>query len=162
MPTTAPFSIRPATPADAAALGQLGAQLVRVHHEYDRERFIPPTPHTEQGYGGFLAEQTREPESIVLVAERDGAVVGYAFGSVEGQDWMALRGPAGVLHDIVVEDAARGAGIGTALLTAVIDALRERGVPRVVLSTAARNEGARRMFARAGFRETMVEMTQEC
>ena len=85
-------------------------RLVRVHHEYDRQCFIPPTKHTEQRYGGFLAEQTSEPDSIVLVAERGGMVVGYAFASVEGQDWMSLRGPAGVLHDIVMDDAARGFG----------------------------------------------------
>ena len=54
--------------------------LARVHHEYDRQRFIPPTKHIEQGYGGFLAEQTGEPESIVLVAERDGCSRGRGFG----------------------------------------------------------------------------------
>jgi len=39
--------------------------------------------------------------------------------------------------------------------------LEARGAPRVVLSTAAGNEAAQRLFAGAGFRRTMVEMTRE-
>ena len=34
-------------------------------------------------------------------------------------------------------------------------------MPRVVLLTAERNEAAQRLFARAGFRRTMIEMTRE-
>jgi ribosomal protein S18 acetylase RimI-like enzyme len=74
---------------------------------------------------------------------------------------MALRGPAGVLHDIIVDPASRGRGVGRRLLDAVTDWVRARGAPRLVLSTAARNEAAQRLFARAGFRPTMIEMTRE-
>ena len=98
---------------------------------------------------------------IVLVAERQGEVVGYAYAGVEGPDYMALRGPAGVLHDIVVDPAHRGSGVGRMLLDATLAELGARGAPRVVLSTAERNESAQRLFARAGFRRTMVEMTRE-
>ena len=74
---------------------------------------------------------------------------------------MSLRGPAGVLYDIVVDPAHRGRGIGRLLLDATLAALAARGAPRVVLSTAERNEPAQRLFARAGFRRTMIEMTRE-
>lgn len=74
---------------------------------------------------------------------------------------MSLRGPAGVLQDIVVDPACRGKGIGRTLLDAIIAALAARGEPRVVLSTAEQNETAQRLFARAGFRRTMIEMTRE-
>jgi ribosomal protein S18 acetylase RimI-like enzyme len=66
-----------------------------------------------------------------------------------------------VLHDIIVDPAARRTGAGHLLLDAVLVFLKERGAPRVVLSTAARNEPAQRLFARTGFRETMIEMTRE-
>ena len=74
---------------------------------------------------------------------------------------MSLRGPAGVLHDIVVDPAQRGHGVGRMLLDATIAALRKRGAPRVVLETAEKNEEAQRLFDRAGFRRTMIEMTRE-
>lgn len=156
-----PITIRPASPADLPVLGRLGALLVRIHHEFDPERFIPAAPRTEHGYAAFLGRQLTEPDVVVLVAERDGEVLGYTYAGVEGNDYMALGGPAGVLHDIVVDPAHRGNGAGGMLLDATIAELRKRGAPRIVLSTAERNETAQRLFARAGFRRTMIEMTRE-
>jgi ribosomal protein S18 acetylase RimI-like enzyme len=153
--------VRPAATADVAAIGRLGALLVRTHHDFDPQRFLAATPRTERGYGSFLGSQLEEPDVIVLVAEQDGEVLGYTYAGVEGTDYMALRGPAGVLYDIVVDPAHRGRGVGRTLLDATLAALASRGVPRVVLSTAERNETAQHLFARAGFRRTMIEMTRE-
>ncbi|PZQ65101.1 MAG: GNAT family N-acetyltransferase [Phenylobacterium zucineum] len=154
-------TVRDATPADQAALGRLGALLVAVHHDYDARRFIPVGPGTERGYGGFLASQLTASHALVLVAEEAGEVLGYVYAGVEDADWMALRGPAGVIYDLMVDPSRRGAGIGSALLRQALEALRGRGAPRVVLSTAHQNTGAQRLFAAAGFRPTMVEMTRD-
>jgi ribosomal protein S18 acetylase RimI-like enzyme len=163
MPPSAPadVTIRPAAPADLAAIGRLGALLIRTHHDFDPDRFIPAGPESEQMYAAYLGRQLRERSVVVLVAECEGAVVGYTYAGLEGPDYMALRGPAGALYDIVVDPAQRGRGVGGLLLEATLAALRERGAPRVVLSTATRNESAQRLFARAGFRPTMMEMTRE-
>jgi ribosomal protein S18 acetylase RimI-like enzyme len=155
------LSIRPATREDAPTLGRLGALLVRTHHELDAARFLAATSRTEHGYASFLGTQLAVPDVVILVAESRGIVLGYAYAELEGVDYMALRGPAGVLHDLVVDPRHRGQGIGRRLLDAVVAALAARGAPRVVLSTAARNEAAQRLFERAGFRRTMVEMTRE-
>lgn len=154
-------TIRRATPADLPSIGRLGALLVRIHHDFDAERFIPATPQTPRGYASFLGTQLDEPDVIVLVAERGGEVVGYAYAGVEGMDYMSLRGPAGVLYDIIVDPVYRGNGVGRTLLDAAIAALAARGAPRVVLSTAHQNAAAQRLFANAGFRPTMIEMTRE-
>ena len=153
--------IRPAAPADLPAIGRLGALLVQAHHDFDPKRFIAATPRTPQGYASFLGTQLDESNVIVLVAERDGKVLGYVYAGVEGYDYMSLRGPAGVLHDIVVDPIHRGRGVGRMLLEATLAALESRGAPRVVLSTAEQNEAAQRLFTRAGFRRTMIEMTRE-
>jgi ribosomal protein S18 acetylase RimI-like enzyme len=154
-------TVRPAGPADLSTIGRLGALLVRMHHELDPERFIAPTPQTERAYASFLGSQLEKANVVILVAERGGEVLGYTYAGVEGTDYMALRGPAGVLYDIVVAPAHRGRGVGRMLLDATLAALAARGAPRVVLSTAERNELAQRLFARAGFRRTMIEMTRE-
>ena len=98
---------------------------------------------------------------MFLVAVTGERVIGYAYGVLEGQDYMALRGPAGVLHDLVVDPDCRGRGVGRLLMNAALDQLAAHGAPRVVLFTAARNSEAQRLFARLGFRETMIEMTRE-
>ena len=153
--------IRPATHADLQTVGQLGALLVKTHHDFDPDRFIASTPQTPQGYAAFFATQLDEPKIVILVVELNHAVIGYTYAGVEGRDYMSLRGPAGVIYDILVDPAYRGNGIGTKLLEATIAELGHRGARQIVLSTADRNEGAQRLFAREGFRRTMVEMTRE-
>jgi hypothetical protein len=105
------MTIRPATPADLPAIGRLGALLVRLHHDFDPERFIAARPQTEHGYASFLGTQLAEPNIVVLVAEQQGALVGYTYAGVEGYDYMSLRGPAGVLYDIVDDARAGGEGL---------------------------------------------------
>jgi ribosomal protein S18 acetylase RimI-like enzyme len=158
---TSSLNVRPAVAADVNAIGRLGALLVTEHHDFDAKRFLAPTPGLAQRYGSFLFAQSERPEMIVLVAERDGAVVGYAYAGMEGNDYMALRGPAGALYDLVVDPAHRRQGIGTALLDAALADLATLGAPRVVLFTADKNHIAQAMFEGAGFRRTMIEMTRE-
>jgi ribosomal protein S18 acetylase RimI-like enzyme len=154
-------TVRRAVAADVPGLGRLGALLVRTHHELDSARFIAAGPRTEQGYASWLGSQLENPQVIILAAEQEGNVLGYSYSEIEGPDYMSLRGPAGVLHDIVVDPAHRREGVGRVLLEATLEALASRGAPQVVLWTAARNEAAQQLFAKAGFRRTMVEMTRE-
>jgi ribosomal protein S18 acetylase RimI-like enzyme len=156
-------TIRRAALAEMPSIGRLGALLVRLHHDFDAQRFIAATPRTEHGYASYLGSQLENPEIVILVAVREDedTVLGYTYAGVEGFDYMSLRGPAGIVYDIVVDPDQRGQGIGTLLLDATISALKERGAPRVVLSTAEQNAPAQRLFARAGFRRTMIEMTRE-
>lgn len=161
MAATPAISIRPARPADLAAIGRLGALLVKLHHDFDTKRFIAPTPQTPHGYASYLGSQLDEPKVVVLVAVRGDDVLGYTYAGVEGRDYMSLRGPAGVVYDIIVDPAHRGQGIGRLLLDATLAALESRGASQVVLSTAERNDSAQRLFERAGFRRTMIEMTRE-
>jgi len=169
LPAHTLLAIRPAVPADSQAIGRLGALLVRLHHDFDPERFLAAAPQTEERYGAYLGTQLGKPDIVILVAEKvaekvaggDKEVVGYTYAGVEGTDYMALRGPAGAIYDLVVDPDHRRQGIGGALLEATIAALEAKGAPRVVLSTAEKNEDAQRLFARAGFRRTMIEMTRE-
>jgi len=62
--------------------------------------------------------------------------------ALESYDYISLRGPAGILHDIVVDPGHRGRGVGRLLLGATLAHLKSRGAPRVVLSTADQNVAA--------------------
>ena len=152
--------VRRATSADLGSLGQLGTLLVQEHHDFDGRRFLAARSRTPDDYASFLGSQLDDPDVVVFVADL-GAVIGYAYGAIEGYDYMSLRGPAAVLHDLIVDPEHRGRGVGRLLLNATLSYLESRGAPRVVLSTADRNVSAQRLFERMGFRRTMVEMTRE-
>jgi ribosomal protein S18 acetylase RimI-like enzyme len=154
-------TIRKAEPRDMPALGRLGALLIRTHYDFDSKRFLAPIEGTEAGYAAYLGHLLDSSEDCIFVAEQDGQVVGYVWAELEPMSWKELRGPAGFVQDLIVAESARRRGIATELLRAALDWLREHGAPRVILWTAAPNDGARALFRRAGFRETMIEMTRE-
>lgn len=161
MSTSSDVAIRRATEADLPAVGRLGALLLRVHFEFDRDRFMRPGAGAEEGYAWFLGTQLTEPDSLVLVAEREGQIVGYLYAGIEPRNWKELRDEAGFVHDILVAEGHRKEGIAEALMNEALAWARSRGVPRVVLWTATPNDRARHLFERLGFRSTMVEMTKE-
>lgn len=154
-------TIRRATAADLPVLGQLGASLLRSHYAFDSLRFMAPQDDSEAGYAWFLGTQLKEQDVAIFVAERSGAVAGYVYAGVEPQSWKELRDTAGFIHDVVVVPEARRHGVAGALIDAACEWFRSAGAPRVVLWTAEKNEGAQRLFARLGFRRTMIEMTRE-
>lgn len=156
-----PYSVRPAEPGDIAAMAALAARLVRQHHAEDPQRFLLPDD-VERGYGRWFRHEHKNPGVVMRVAVDDaGAVVGYTYARLEERDWNALLDACGALHDIFVDDRARRAGVGEALLAATLDGLRALGAPRCVLHTMWGNGAAQRLFERAGFRRTMIEMTCE-
>jgi len=152
------ITIRPATASDEEPLGRFGGALMRQHHTADPRRFIQ-VEHPEAGYGRFLVSQLSKPNSLVMVAEQFGTVIGYVFADVESTNWMELRGPCGVVHDVYVDEAARRLGAGRELMSAAIAWVRSKGRSQVVLLTKSRNEHARHLFTTLGFRPTMIEMT---
>jgi ribosomal protein S18 acetylase RimI-like enzyme len=154
-------NVRRATRADLPVLGRLGASLMRQHYNYDPRRFMSPGDRPEDGYAWFLGTQLEHDDVAIFVAEGDGVVVGYAYVGLEPQSWKELRDACGYVHDIVVDGGGRQRGVGTALMGAALDWMRERKAPRVVLWTSPHNDTALRVFDHLGFRRTMVEMTRE-
>lgn len=158
------IAIRAALLDDLEAASKLAAKLVRLHHAYDPLRFMSIEP-LEDGYARFLRTQLDRDGAVLLVAVRsqagDATVVGYLLGSLEGRDWSDLRDACGKIHDVYVDESAREHGVASRLVEEAVSRLAAMGAPRVVLMAAWRNDGARRLFARLGFRSTMLEMTRE-
>jgi ribosomal protein S18 acetylase RimI-like enzyme len=152
--------IRPARRDELAAVAALAAKLVHRHHAFDAARFFVPD-RVAEGYAWWFGQELDRAEVALLVAARGDRIVGYAYGRLEERDWNQLLDACGALHDLWVEEAERKGGVASALVEGVVAALRDKGAPRVVLHAAAANAAAQALFARLGFRPTMVEMTRE-
>ncbi|MBS1792877.1 MAG: GNAT family N-acetyltransferase [Acidobacteria bacterium] len=149
-------TVRRARREDARAIAELAIDLVIQHQNYDARRFsrLASTEQAEWFYGN----QTDAQDAAVLVAESDGAVVGFAYIGFEARNFAALLENAAWLHDIYVDQAARGKNAGRLLIEKAIEAAKELGADKLLLSVAAQNEFAREFFERQGFRPTMIEM----
>jgi ribosomal protein S18 acetylase RimI-like enzyme len=101
-----------------------------------------------------LAMLVNSDASHLLVAEEDGAVLGSLT-------LVVFPIPTGIrawIEDVVVDDAARGKGVGAALNNAAIELAQELGARTVDLTSRPSREAANRLYQRLGFviRETNV------
>jgi GNAT superfamily N-acetyltransferase len=154
------MQIRPARSEDLPAVSGLAAELVRMHHRLDRDRFMLVEP-VEDGYQWFFARELKREAARILVAEEDGRILGYAYATLEERDWNDLLDACGKLNDLYVDAGARRRGLARALVDATFAWFRERRAPRVVLLSAWQNPDAHAFFEALGFRRTMLEMTAE-
>ena len=156
------FTVRAMTKVDLPAASQLAGKLVRMHHDLDPRRFLHLAS-PEAGYARYLAGELESDAVVLLVAERgsDGAIVGYAYGRLEPRSYNELLDACGKLHDVYVDESARGNRLGEELVGEMVRRLTAKGAPRVLLLTAIQNEAAQHLFKKLGFRTTMLEMTRE-
>ena len=101
-----------------------------------------------------LDELVRSEASTMFVARVDDRIVGSLTLAM-------FRIPTGVrawIEDVVVDDSARGHGVGEALNMAAIDHARRHGAVTVDLTSRPSREAANRLYQRIGFvaRETNV------
>jgi GNAT superfamily N-acetyltransferase len=130
--------IRPAREDEIEALTRL---FVRARNQMD---YLPlvPEEHIPQ-----IANRIREHEEIWL-AEEDGRLLGFL-----GIEESTNLGGAAVLEKLYVEPGEQGRSIGAALLDKAKE-LRPKGL---YLWVFQRNDGARRLYERNGFR--LVRLT---
>ena len=153
-------TIRPATSSDVPHAARLAGELVRMHRAVDPLRFML-VDEVEKGYGWWFGRELQRDQARLLVADLGGAIVGYAYGTLEERDWNLWLDVHGAIHDVFVVDEARRTGTGRRLTEALIAELEKLGAPRIVLGTMVSNLAAQKLFESLGFRPTMLEMTRD-
>lgn len=108
-------------------------------------------PHTEDFLAQRLHALRAHPDSLLQVAEEDGAVLGLI--SVHFIPQLALAGDFCRVSYLCVDERARGGGIGARLLAFAEEQARQRGCDRIELHSHARRVDAHRFYAREGFEE---------
>jgi ribosomal protein S18 acetylase RimI-like enzyme len=93
--------------------------------------------------------------TAVLVAEREGKIVGYITGTIENEPRRVLA-RKGVVGDWYVSRALRGQSVGKSLLTTLEAIFLEAGCEVVESQTWSTNDVARRAHEAAGFLEVQV------
>jgi ribosomal protein S18 acetylase RimI-like enzyme len=99
-----------------------------------------------------------ESEASVLLLAVDRDAADHILGSLT-LAWFRI--PTGVrawIEDVVVDEAARGHGVGELLNRAALDRARELGAKTVDLTSRPSREAANRLYQRIGFvaRDTNV------
>ncbi len=138
-------------------IADFAIRLFAQHRAYDPDRFADIGD--LEGAARYYASRLDAETGAVLVAELDGTLVGFVYLEYEALEYAMLLENAAFIHDLYVERDARGAGAGKMLIEAAVDAGKQLGAGKVVLSVAAKNSMAHAFFRHVGFRDTMIEMT---
>lgn len=142
MTSDAPVTVRAATARDAAACAAVYAPYV-LDTAVTFETEAPDAP--------AFAEKVRgaQRRHAFLVAERAGEVVGFAYGGVlrdrPAYDWSCET-------TVYLRPGLRRNGAGRALMTALLDRLRDRGFHRAFAVVALPNPASTGLHEALGFR----------
>jgi L-amino acid N-acyltransferase YncA len=135
---------RPAAPADAEAIAAIYAHHV-LHGTGTFDIDVP-----DAGVWPVRIAEIAARGWPFLVAERDGQVLGYAYAA-------QFRDRAAYAHacedSIYIAEAARGRGVGTILLTALIAAAPAAGFSEMIAVIGGPEPASVALHGRLGFRE---------
>lgn len=98
----------------------------------------------------FIHERLARQDSVFYLAGCDGGALGFtqlypAFSSLS-------LAPSWILNDLYVEPAARGRGVGEALMQAARALAVGNGAAELMLQTARDNAAAQRLYEKLGWR----------
>jgi len=149
VPAHAPqYAVRTAQPGDLPALRAMARAGFRQSRFY-------ADPHIPAGRAGALYEiwvdkRLNDPTSRVLVVDTDGEAAGFITCLFDGAD--------GAIDLFSVGEAARGRGIGQALVQGALAWFGEQGAQRASVVTQGRNIAGLRLYQRCGFVTRAVQL----
>jgi L-amino acid N-acyltransferase YncA len=135
---TIPPLIRLATAADAAAVRDIYAPIVE-HTAISFEEEPPTIDEMAQRIGAA---------HLFLVAEREGAVVGYAYA---GPHRSRCAYHTSVDVSVYIHERARRTGVGEALYRVLLPQLKQQGYHAAFAGIALPNPGSVRLHEAVGF-----------
>jgi L-amino acid N-acyltransferase YncA len=136
--------IRPATPPDAEAIARIYSDGIA-----EREATFETDPRDAADVAPWIGDAGQP----VLVAEREGEVVGWAR-TVRSSERCAYAGVGE--YTIYIDRAARGTGVGAALLASLIAESEEAGYWKLIGKLFTTNAATIALAHRSGFREVGV------
>jgi len=117
-------------------------------------RLIPQLSSSPSPSAAQLEALVGDDDTVLFLARLDGAIV----GSLTLAFYRIPTGTKTWIEDVVVDESARGHGIGESLTRCALDEARRRGSKDVALTSRPSREAANRLYGRLGFeqRETNV------
>ena len=155
MTGTDEYTIVPGTAADLDELSELWLALLSHHRNLLDDRFPvhAPTDSWELARAAF-ARWLADDAAIARIARRrdGGEVLGFGICQLlAGGPTFDLGSMRGDLDTLVVKDAARGGGVGAALIESIRAELAARGIAYWSVGLLAGNEQAEKLYRRLGF-----------
>ncbi len=152
--------IRPATVADVGTIAELWVELIDMHAALDSD--FTRGDNAAYNYGQIILQHiVSKKDSIVLVAEKEGQLIGYAL-AIHGRSQPLFKiTHYGEIIDFMVTSAHRRSGVGRLLYAHLNNWFKERNIVYVELRASIFNEESNPFWRRMGFTPTMYLMNKK-
>jgi ribosomal protein S18 acetylase RimI-like enzyme len=97
-----------------------------------------------------LTALVRDSSSTLMVARTES---GEIIGALTLTVYRVPTGIRSIIEDVIVDNSARGQGIGEALMKRAIDVAREKGARNISLTSNPMREAANRLYVKVGFKK---------
>ena len=151
------YTIRRANTGDTDAIMDLLAQVNRVHYEGRPDLFKLATKYSPDELAVIFADDIRP---VFVYADEQGRVLGHAFCELQRHENSRLMTDIKTLyiHDLCVDEAARGHHVGKTLYEYVVAYARGLGCYNVALNVWTLNQSALRFYEKCGLTPQKIGM----
>ncbi len=147
--------VRKAEARDIEVLADYVARLKQVNEELD-PMYITRED-LEETAREYIEKSLEDPNTVLLVAEKNGKVVGMVRATILDRVFYEPR-LEGLVTDIYIHPSHRRRNIAGLLLEKLAETLRERGVELLAAEYPPGNRIAERFFEKHGFKPLLVRV----
>ena len=153
------INIRKAVKNDIPAMVELWKEMMDFHKECDR--FFSRTATAHKGWVEFITTHISNNNSCVLVAERNGRIVGHCLAFTEKYPPVLKTKRYGLFQEIAVAANHRRCGVGERLYNRTLKWFRKHRIKRIEVRVSVRNELSTAFWRKMGFKPYLETLCLE-
>lgn len=119
--------------------------------------FYRVSPDAKTKYKRYLQRVFGDRNYVVLVAEAEEGLVGFAMGRINKNPSVVVPETVGYIENIFIKAGRRESGIGTALCSQLLEWFRKKGVGHVELFYQIENREAAAFWKKMGFKTWLAK-----
>lgn len=143
------MKIRKANLNDIEQVTKYGIALLEQHSHFDP--YFTPTKTADKVYRNFLEKSLSADDRFLLVAEKNGKLIGYTAAEIQARSPIFQITKNGYINDVFVEPEYRKLGIARKFLTELKGWFQSKDIDYVELSVLTKNEIGKKAWAKFGF-----------
>lgn len=147
---TTSYTIRRAVQADVRGAASLCVEVNPLQSTGELQ--------SDEYYERFFSGALKSEEALLLAAESEGRIVGFAYAVIENSPDDCAEAPYVSFDLLGVASGHRGKGIAGALAEGVESWSQSRGIKLIQLAVGEANTSALALYERLGYRTVMRKM----
>jgi ribosomal protein S18 acetylase RimI-like enzyme len=146
------LKIRPATTKDLSKIREFNRKLFQLEFDnYDRLLNLEWTLGKEGEK--YFTQRITQKEGCVLMAEKEGLVIGYLCGALSNIENYRLPKKTAELENTYIEESSRSQGIGSKLYREFVKWCKNYSVEIIKVSASARNTQGINFYKKNNFKD---------